>query len=81
MELTDGGPYKEQAKRPSSSNGKEEKAMRSPEMIGSHGSAGLVFNSISTRRTTKPTSPPLEVSTSMWRESFVEKVPIRQVIL
>jgi hypothetical protein len=43
MAPTDGGFYQGQAKRPSSSNGKEGKLMENPEMIGSYGSAGFVL--------------------------------------
>jgi hypothetical protein len=75
MELTCGGFHRIGPEGSFSSSGKEGNAMGNPEMIGSYGSAGFILNSISTRRTTKPTSSPLEVSVSMWREGFVENVP------
>jgi hypothetical protein len=75
MELTYGGFHRVVPEGPSSSSGKEGNAMGNPEIIGSYGSAGFILNSISTRRTTKPTSSPLEVSVSMLREGFVENVP------
>jgi hypothetical protein len=75
MDPTDGCFYQGQAKRPSSSNGKEGKLMENPETIGSDLSGGFVLKAFSPPRTTKPISSPLEVAYRYGVKALLRKLP------